>query len=152
LRQGKGAIASMIVHHFLKWVETAKVSERAAGAGALARAYVFSELDFEERCAAEATWCSTSGPSALTAGFRSAAGSPRSIRAGVEFVPMADVWRGAEQFRRVLHVRRGEQLPHGSLLDVQRPIGSSSVPASDFDRMHGVAVGAIGPAVASPRA
>lgn len=44
----------MIVQHFLKWVDTAKVAERAAAAGALARAYVFSDLTFEDRCAAEA--------------------------------------------------------------------------------------------------
>jgi len=44
----------MIVQHFLKWIETAKVAERSAAAGALARAYVFSDLAFEDRCAAEA--------------------------------------------------------------------------------------------------
>ncbi|MCR5859279.1 DUF2336 domain-containing protein [Mesorhizobium sp. J428] len=44
----------MIVQHFLKWIDTAKVAERAAAASALARAYVFSDLTFEDRCAAEA--------------------------------------------------------------------------------------------------
>jgi len=44
----------MIVQHFLKWIDTAKVAERAAAASALARAYVFSDLSFEDRCAAEA--------------------------------------------------------------------------------------------------
>ncbi len=44
----------MIVQHFLKWVDTAKVAERAAAASALSRAYVFSDLSFEDRCAAEA--------------------------------------------------------------------------------------------------
>lgn len=44
----------MFVGHFLKWVETARVEERAAAAGALARAFVQKELPFEERCAAEA--------------------------------------------------------------------------------------------------
>lgn len=44
----------MVVSHFLKWLNTAKVSERAAAAAALARAYVGSELPFEDRCAAEA--------------------------------------------------------------------------------------------------
>jgi uncharacterized protein (DUF2336 family) len=44
----------MIVPHFLKWVNTAKAGERAAAAGALARAYVQHELPFEDRCAAEA--------------------------------------------------------------------------------------------------
>lgn len=44
----------MIVQHFLKWRETARVSERAVAANALARAYIGSELTFEERCHAEA--------------------------------------------------------------------------------------------------
>ena len=46
--------AFMIIQHFLKWIDTAKVAERAAAANALARAYVFSEMSFEDRCAAEA--------------------------------------------------------------------------------------------------
>ncbi|MCX7305401.1 MAG: DUF2336 domain-containing protein [Hyphomicrobiales bacterium] len=44
----------MVVSHFLKWVNTAKVNERAAAAGALARAYVTHDLPFEDRCGAEA--------------------------------------------------------------------------------------------------
>jgi uncharacterized protein (DUF2336 family) len=44
----------MIVHQFLKWIETAKVSERAAAANALGRAYAVSDMSFEDRCAAEA--------------------------------------------------------------------------------------------------
>jgi len=44
----------MIVQHFLRWVDTARVSERAAAAGALARAYISADLSFEDRCAAEA--------------------------------------------------------------------------------------------------
>lgn len=44
----------VVVSHFLKWIYTAKVSERAAAASALARAYINSELPFEDRCAAEA--------------------------------------------------------------------------------------------------
>ncbi|ESX05800.1 hypothetical protein X769_03250 [Mesorhizobium sp. LSJC268A00] len=44
----------MVVSHFLKWIYTARVSERAAAASALARAYVNSDLPFEDRCAAEA--------------------------------------------------------------------------------------------------
>jgi uncharacterized protein (DUF2336 family) len=45
---------NMVVSHFLKWVSTARVSERAAAASALARAYVNATLPFEDRCAAEA--------------------------------------------------------------------------------------------------
>jgi uncharacterized protein (DUF2336 family) len=44
----------MVVSHFLKWVYTAKVAERAAAAAALAGAYVNRDLPFEDRCAAEA--------------------------------------------------------------------------------------------------
>lgn len=44
----------MVVAHFLKWLESARVAERVAAAAALSRAYVGNELDFEDRCAAEA--------------------------------------------------------------------------------------------------
>lgn len=44
----------MVVSHFLRWIDTAKVSERAAAAAALASAYVNREMPFEDRCAAEA--------------------------------------------------------------------------------------------------
>lgn len=44
----------MVVAHFLKWIGTARVSERAAAAAALARAFVDNTLPFEDRCAAEA--------------------------------------------------------------------------------------------------
>lgn len=43
-----------IVSHFLRWIDTARVSERAAAASALAHAYVGADLPFEDRCAAEA--------------------------------------------------------------------------------------------------
>lgn len=44
----------IVLQKFLKWIETAKVSERSAGAAALARAFVDKELSFEDRYAAEA--------------------------------------------------------------------------------------------------
>lgn len=44
----------MVIDFFLKWVRTARVSERAAAAAALARAYCQGEISFEDRCAAEA--------------------------------------------------------------------------------------------------
>ena len=44
----------MVVHHFLKWLDTARVAERAAAAAALARAFIGHDLPFEDRCAAEA--------------------------------------------------------------------------------------------------
>jgi uncharacterized protein (DUF2336 family) len=44
----------MIVAHFLAWVHTARVSERASAASALARAFIENRLPFEDRCAAEA--------------------------------------------------------------------------------------------------
>jgi uncharacterized protein (DUF2336 family) len=44
----------MVISHFLRWVGTARVSQRSMAAAALARAYVLSELAFEDRCAAEA--------------------------------------------------------------------------------------------------
>ncbi len=44
----------MVIGHFLRWMQTARVSERAAAAAALARAYIGTSLPFEDRCAAEA--------------------------------------------------------------------------------------------------
>lgn len=43
----------MIVQKFLRWIDTANVSERVAAASALSRAYLQSDMDFEHRCAAE---------------------------------------------------------------------------------------------------
>lgn len=44
----------MIVEQFLKWVQTAQASDRAAAAAALANAYINGDLEIEDRCAADA--------------------------------------------------------------------------------------------------
>jgi uncharacterized protein (DUF2336 family) len=44
----------VVVAHFLRWIDTACVAERAAAAAALARAFIDGTLLFEDRCAAEA--------------------------------------------------------------------------------------------------
>jgi uncharacterized protein (DUF2336 family) len=44
----------VVVAHFLRWIDTARVSERAAAATALSRAFIDGTLEFEDRCAAEA--------------------------------------------------------------------------------------------------
>lgn len=44
----------MIVQRFLRWKDSANVERRQAAASALARAFLQSEMGFEERCAAEA--------------------------------------------------------------------------------------------------
>jgi uncharacterized protein (DUF2336 family) len=44
----------MIVQRFLEWAPTAAAAQRAAGAGALARAYLYSGLDLADQQAAEA--------------------------------------------------------------------------------------------------
>ncbi|TCD12378.1 DUF2336 domain-containing protein [Oricola cellulosilytica] len=44
----------MIVQQFLKWSRSADVARRTAAASALARAYLLSEMEVEERCAADA--------------------------------------------------------------------------------------------------
>jgi uncharacterized protein (DUF2336 family) len=44
----------MVIKHFLKWVKHARASERAAAANALARAYLDQDLEFADRCEAEA--------------------------------------------------------------------------------------------------
>ncbi|WP_309084863.1 DUF2336 domain-containing protein [Chelativorans sp.] len=43
-----------VIEYFLKWIETANVSQRAAAAEALARAYLHKNISFDERMAAEA--------------------------------------------------------------------------------------------------
>lgn len=45
---------SMVIEHFLRWIDGARASERAAAADALARAYLTLDLAFEDRCTAEA--------------------------------------------------------------------------------------------------
>src|SRR4051812_46870957 len=44
----------MIVHQFLRWIQTAPAGERAEATGALARAFLHSPLDPSDRAAAEA--------------------------------------------------------------------------------------------------
>ena len=43
----------MIVRHFLQWVRTAQAADRAEATRALARAYLFSDLNHDDRIAAE---------------------------------------------------------------------------------------------------
>src|SRR5262245_928227 len=43
----------MIIHQFLHWVRTAPAGERAEATGALARAYLFSDLSPDDRDVAE---------------------------------------------------------------------------------------------------
>ncbi|KPB01476.1 DUF2336 domain-containing protein [Ahrensia marina] len=44
----------MIIQHFLQWKDSANVLRRQSAASALGRAYLQSDLSFEDRCAAEA--------------------------------------------------------------------------------------------------
>lgn len=44
----------MIIQHFLKWKDSADVGKRTAAASALARAYLASDLDLDDRVAADA--------------------------------------------------------------------------------------------------
>ena len=44
----------MVIRHFLRWIGNARVSERAAAAAALSRAFLDHEIPFEDRCEAEA--------------------------------------------------------------------------------------------------
>src|SRR3954452_12876487 len=43
----------MIVRQFLPWLQTAPAGERADATGALARAYLYSDLSVDDRAAAE---------------------------------------------------------------------------------------------------
>ena len=44
----------MVIRHFLKWINNARVGERCAAAAALSRAFLDHELPFEDRCETEA--------------------------------------------------------------------------------------------------
>ncbi len=47
------SVPNMIVRQFLQWMRNAPAAERAEGAGALGRAYLYSELSPDDRAAAE---------------------------------------------------------------------------------------------------
>ncbi|MBI1867560.1 MAG: DUF2336 domain-containing protein [Methylocystis sp.] len=75
----------MIVRHFLRWAQTAPAASRAAGAAALARAYLYSDMDGPSRREAGAALTSLlDDPSplvrrALAESFASAPDAPRQI-------------------------------------------------------------------------
>jgi len=75
----------MIVRHFLQWAQTASAAQRAEGAGALARAYLYSDMAPETRHAARIALTSLlDDPSpvvrrALADNFASALDAPHSI-------------------------------------------------------------------------
>ena len=71
----------MIVRHFLQWVRTAPAADRADATGALARAYLYSDLSPDDRMAAEgAMVMSLDDPSPLVRRALAAtlAGSPEA--------------------------------------------------------------------------
>lgn len=75
----------MIVRSFLHWAQTASAAQRAEGAGALARAYLYSDLELAARREAEIALTSLlDDPSplvrkALADNFASAVDAPRAI-------------------------------------------------------------------------
>ncbi|KAF2990294.1 DUF2336 domain-containing protein [Methylocystis sp. MJC1] len=75
----------MIVRNFLSWAQTANAAQRAEGAGALARAYLYTDLEPQERRAAEIALMSLlDDPSplvrrALADNFASAVDAPHAI-------------------------------------------------------------------------
>jgi uncharacterized protein (DUF2336 family) len=77
--------ASMIVRHFLSWAQSASAAQRAEGAGVLARAYLYAELDADARREAEIALTSLlDDPSplvrkALADNFASAIDAPHAI-------------------------------------------------------------------------
>ncbi|PPD46171.1 MAG: hypothetical protein CTY15_02030 [Methylocystis sp.] len=75
----------MIVRNFLSWAQTANAAQRAEGAGALARAYLYSDLDAPSRREAEIALMSLLDDAspivrrALADNFASAANAPHAI-------------------------------------------------------------------------
>jgi uncharacterized protein (DUF2336 family) len=82
-------MASMIVGNFLRWARSASAAERAEGAGNLARAYLYGELDAESLRDAEIAFLSLLDDAsplvrrALADAFASAAHAPHSLIAGL---------------------------------------------------------------------
>ncbi len=76
---------SMIVRKFLQWAQTASASQRADGASALARAYLYADFDAQQRQEAEQALTSLLDDSsplvrrALAESFASAAEAPHHI-------------------------------------------------------------------------
>jgi uncharacterized protein (DUF2336 family) len=79
----------MIVQNFLSWAQTANAAQRAEGAGALARAYLYSDLEAQERRQTEVALMSLlDDPSplvrrALADNFASAADAPHALVAAL---------------------------------------------------------------------
>ncbi|MCJ8521259.1 uncharacterized protein (DUF2336 family) [Pseudorhizobium tarimense] len=74
----------MIIQAFLRWVETARASDRAKAAGALARAYLRPDLEAEQRQAALMAMChllNDSAPQVRLAMAEALADSPQAPRA-----------------------------------------------------------------------
>jgi uncharacterized protein (DUF2336 family) len=53
-RKSSGGLTFMVIEKFLNWVDTASSAARVSAAYALARAYLVSPMELDERCAAEA--------------------------------------------------------------------------------------------------
>jgi uncharacterized protein (DUF2336 family) len=79
----------MIVQNFLSWAQTANAAQRAEGAGALARAYLYSDLEAQERRQTEVALMSLlDDPSplvrrALADNFASAVDAPHALVAAL---------------------------------------------------------------------
>jgi len=79
----------MIVGNFLRWARSASAAQRAEGAGALARAYLYSELDEGSRREAEIAFLSLLDDAsplvrrALADAFASASQAPHSLISGL---------------------------------------------------------------------
>lgn len=79
----------MIIEHFLSWVESAPVPKRAQAVSALARAYLHSEMTFDDRVTAESAMTvlledpSSSVRFALADALASSKNAPRHIMMGL---------------------------------------------------------------------
>ncbi len=84
-RSPKSEVTQMLVRKFMLWVGQVSATERAEGAGALARAYLYSDLPESEQCDAEvALFSMLDDPSpivrkSIAEAFASAIDAPRGI-------------------------------------------------------------------------
>jgi uncharacterized protein (DUF2336 family) len=139
----------MIVREFLQWLRTANAGERADGATALARAYLFSPLSLDDRAAAEgAMLMLLDDPSslvrrALAEAFASSQAAPAAVVHGLA----AD-----QPFVAVPIVERSPLLVDADLVDMaatgHRDIVAAIARRPMLQRSAAAAIAEVGPAAA----
>src|SRR5271168_3114536 len=131
----------MIVRQFLHWVRTAPAGERAEATGALARAYLYSDLSNEDRDAAEGAMImllDDASPLVRQALAEALAGSPDAPHAVIHALASdhADIAalvlaRSPPRSPRSAPPRRASSRPKTPMPRLRRPHSTGSSRGSD---------------------